>query len=97
MLHPKNEFASYEVRKIYSKLLSTAKIDFEVKCIIPLLSLKWSLISASQIAKFQVGESSISLDIEQVKWTSYNYLKYFDYSLEEAGDLMSYSEFTKTI
>ena len=97
ILHPKCKFLSSEVRKMYRNLFNTPKIDTELKLITPILSLKWSLISASQIAKFQLGESSINIDVEQVKWTSYNYLKYFDYSLEEAGDLMSYSEFAKTL
>ena len=97
ILHPKCKFLSSEVRKMYRDLFNSQKIDAELKMITPLLSLKWSLILASQIAKFEFGGSSINIDVQQVKWASYNYLKYFDYSLEEDGDLMSYNEFVITV
>ena len=82
---------------MYRDLFNSKKIDAELKMITPLLSLKWSLILASQIAKFEFGGSSINIDVQQVKWASYNYLKYFDYSWEEDGDVMSYNEFVITV
>ena len=97
LLHPQNRFLSHDVKKMYEKDIDISDFDVELKTIIPLLSLKWSLISASQIAKFKAGESNLDFDIDQVKSTSYNYLKYFDYSLEESGDLMSYHEFKKSV
>lgn len=96
LLHPKNKFLSQDITKMQQNLFFNSALNLELKCMIPLLSLKWSLISAGQIAKFQVGESGNDFDIKQVESRSYNYLKYFDYSLEETGDLMSYNEFVNS-
>jgi len=97
LLHPRNRFLSHDVKILYKKVMDTPDLDLELKFIMPLLSLKWSLISASQITKFKVGESNLDFDIEQVESRTNNYLKYFDYSLEETGDLMSYHEFEELV